>query len=107
MSSRPTQFASKTGVRTTSLFLCFNDDLDSVRAGAPVQWRSVAAALNACCVRSTCLLLCWRGGGYPVGVSILHVEYAERAIEYRIPFIFSLFCEYMHLECTYPCHIQG
>jgi len=28
----------------------------------------------------------------------LHVEYAERGIEYGILFIFSLFCEYIHLE---------
>jgi len=29
--------------------------------------------------------------------STLHVEYAERGKEYGILFIFSLFCEYMHL----------
>jgi len=29
---------------------------------------------------------------------VLHVEYAEREEEYGILFIFSLFCEYMHLE---------
>jgi len=28
----------------------------------------------------------------------LHVEYAERGTEYGILFIFSLFCEYIHLE---------
>jgi len=28
----------------------------------------------------------------------LHVEYAERGKEYGILFIFSLFCEYIHLE---------
>jgi len=31
-------------------------------------------------------------------VCILYVEYAEREKEYGILFIFSLFCEYMHLE---------
>jgi len=34
---------------------------------------------------------CERHGG-------LHVEYAERGNEYGILFIFSLFCEYIHLE---------
>jgi len=29
---------------------------------------------------------------------VLHVEYAERGHEYRILFLFSLFCECMHLE---------
>jgi len=28
----------------------------------------------------------------------LHVEYAERGKQYGILFIFSLFCEYIHLE---------
>jgi len=31
-------------------------------------------------------------------VRTLHVEYAEREKEYGILFIFSLFCEYIHLE---------
>jgi len=28
----------------------------------------------------------------------LHVEYVGRGNEYRILFVFSLFCEYIHLE---------
>jgi len=31
---------------------------------------------------------------------ILHVEYAERSIQYGILFIFSLICEYTNLECV-------
>jgi len=31
-------------------------------------------------------------------VFTLHVEYAERGLEYGILFIFSLLCEYIHLE---------
>jgi len=31
-------------------------------------------------------------------MSSLHVKYAERGKEYGILFIFSLFCEYIHLE---------
>ena len=41
------------------------------------------------------------GGGGRSGsgrASSLHVEYAERGKEYGILFIFSLFCEYIHLE---------
>jgi len=39
------------------------------------------------------------GGRAPcLNVDVLHVEYAERGNEYGILFIFSLFCEYMHLE---------
>jgi len=34
-------------------------------------------------------------------VQTLYVEYAERGTEYGILFIFSLFCEYGHLE--YVC----
>ena len=33
-----------------------------------------------------------------LGVGALHVEYAERGKEYGILFMFSLFCEYFHLE---------
>jgi len=31
-------------------------------------------------------------------MSSLYVDYAERGKEYDIPFILSLFCEYIHLE---------
>jgi len=34
----------------------------------------------------------------PQSNRILHVEYAEREKSYEILFVFSLFCEYIHLE---------
>jgi len=37
-------------------------------------------------------------GGMPRRTASLHVEYAGRGKEYGILFIFSLFCEYIHLE---------
>ena len=40
-------------------------------------------------------------------VERLHVEYAERRNEDGILFIFSLFCEYSHLECVRIHVIQG
>jgi len=35
---------------------------------------------------------------HPYATATLHVEYAERGNQYGFLFIFSLFCEYIHLE---------
>jgi len=39
-----------------------------------------------------------RPPGLTRSVTTLHVEYAGRGYEYGILFMFSLFCEYIHLE---------
>ena len=41
---------------------------------------------------------CAQGGEGGIRGMRLHVEYVERGLEYGSRFIFSLFCEYVHLE---------
>jgi len=47
-------------------------------------------------------VVCTQGRCEHIAVSlrVLHVEYAERGTRYGILFMFSLFCEYIDLECV-------